>query len=268
MMKLLFNSNPQKIKYFSEKLEDFMTYCRLIEDFDRSIIVAADVPNISDLRRITLGTIEIPEVTAFKLGLTLGLGGLEKAVREVKDNSRPGVKTIFDLQKAGNDIPPMGVQFARDVANAGCDAAILFPFAGPKTQEAWTEACFKAGLEVLVGGIMTHEKFLVSEGGYISDDAPERIYRLGAQMGVKHFVVPGTKLNWVRKIKGFLTEELGEDEYELTGPGFITQGGDLSECALIAGKRFHGIVGTAIYNNASVEDVRLAALSCVSQIRA
>jgi hypothetical protein len=113
---------------------------------------------------------------------------------------------------------------------------------------------------------MTHPKVLVSEGGYIADEAPERIFRLAAKLGVRHFVVPGNKLRWVQKLRAILVEELGEGNFTLYAPGFITQGGDLSECGLVAGKEFHGIVGSGIYNKETVEAMRAAALQCTSQL--
>jgi orotidine-5'-phosphate decarboxylase len=94
---------------------------------------------------------------------------------------------------------------------------------------------------------MTHPKFLVSEGGYVADEAVERIYRLACENGVNHFVVPGTKINWVKKIRQILEEKLGKGNFVLYAPGFISQGGDISECGQAAGDEWHAIVGSAIY---------------------
>src|SRR3989344_2735929 len=129
-------------------------------------------------------------------------------------------------------------EFAQKIKNAGCDAVILFPFAGPETQARWTEACQEAQLDVLIGGVMTHDKFLVSEGGYVSDDASEKIFRLACRQGVYRFVVPGTKVDWVKRLRAMLDAELGASCFDLYAPGFITQGGDISECGKAAGERF------------------------------
>ena len=170
---------------------------------------------------------------------------------------------IYDHQKAGNDIPDMGKGFSKDLKEAGVDAAILFPFAGPETQTIWTNECFEAGLQVLTGGIMTHPKFLVSEGGYIADDVPERIFRLACELGVNHFIVPGNKLHWVMKLRSLVVNELGEGNYTLSAPGFLTQGGDISECAKSAGDNWHAIVGSGIYK---ADDIHQAAINITKQI--
>lgn len=232
----------------------------------RSVVVAADVPDQADLIGLIKNMRDIRGIGGFKLGLILGLEDLARVVWHVKTGLGENFPVIFDLQKAGNDIPAMGAPFAKKVKGAGVDAAIIFPFAGPKTRAAWTKACQDEGLGVIVGGVMTHEQFLVSEGGYIADDAPERIYRSACQQGVSNFVVPGTKLDWVKRIRGWLVEELGEGGFVLWAPGFITQGGDLSECGQIAGEEWHAIVGSAIYGQKTADGQRQAALTATKLV--
>jgi len=237
----------------------------------KSIFVAADVESKKDWGTLRRATSDIGGISGFKFGFTLGLRGLEKMAESAKDSRQSGeVVCIYDHQKAGNDIPDMGAPYARTLASCGIDAGIIFPFAGPATQENWTLALQDAGLQVIVGGVMTHEKFLVSEGGYISDDAPERIYRKAAKMGVRHFVVPGNKLNWVKKIRVWLNEELGAGNYVLMAPGFITQGGDISECGQVAGDEWHAIVGSGIYGRPinTQRRMREAALALSSKFAA
>lgn len=239
---------------------------RIIKSGKSVIVAADDVKKLSDLID---ATINVPGISGYKIGFSLGLQGLFGITSLIKSKGKirkmePIV--IYDHQKAGNDIPEMGKNFAKTLKDAGVDAAILFPFAGPKTQQRWTEECFNAGLKVIIGGVMTHEQFLVSEGGYIADDAPESIFILAAKMGVRHFVVPGTKINWVVKLKGILDNLLGHDEYALYAPGFISQGGDINECGRAAGENWHAIVGSAIYGKPTVAEIREAAMAAVSQI--
>ena len=234
---------------------------------DRSLIVAADVSDSPALIRLAQATAGIPKIGGFKFGIEQGLDGLKSAIYTL--HSIPGhekTTVIYDHQKAGNDIPDMGEKFAKKLKSAGVDVAILFPFTGPATQRAWTEACFNEGLQVMTGGIMTHPHFLKTEGGYISDDAPERIFQLACALGVHHFVVPGNKPLWVRKLREILVNELGEDEFTLSAPGFITQGGDISECGKIAGKRFYPIVGSGIYAKETLEAMRNAALNITKRL--
>lgn len=254
---------------------------RIIEA-KRSIIVAADV-DLTILRdRLLPAVKKIPQIGGFKIGISSLDRGIYETVREIRRTysdecwSPIPFPIIYDHQKAANDIPDMGPVFARMLKRSGVDAAILFPFTGPATQEKWTKSCQDAGLQVIVGGIMTHKQFLVSDvidgkGGYIADDAPERIYRMAAQMDVHHFVVPGTKIDWIKKIRTFLGEELGEENYALMSPGLITQGGDISECGQAAGDEWHAIVGSGIYGKDTInttEQMEAAALKAVSQIAA
>lgn len=233
--------------------------------YDKSLIVAADLNYLEELTHLAHLLKGVEGLSAFKIGFRMGFQGLEKAVDIVKETCGDSTVVIYDHQKAGNDIPEMGQGFAHDLKSAGVDIAILFPFAGPRTQAVWTENCQNAGLQVMTGGIMTHPEFLVSEGGYIADDAPERIYRLAAKLGVTHFVVPGNKPEWVRRIRGWLVELLGEGNFTLSAPGFITQGGSLSECGSVAGNLWHAIVGSAIYNSPNPRGV---ATKLTSQILA
>jgi len=230
----------------------------------KSVIVATDVSTAKDLAELVKAVKGVDGISGFKLGLVQGLQGLEQRANLIRDAfGDEDVPIIYDHQKAGNDIPPMGGKFSEELREAGVTAAILFPFAGPQTQEEWTKACFGAGLQVLTGGIMTHPKFLVSEGGYIPDDVPERIYHLACQLGVTHFVVPGNKIDWVKKIRVLLVKELGEENFVLYAPGFITQKGDISECGEAAGENWHAIVGSGIYK---AGDMTKAATEVVRQI--
>ncbi len=239
---------------------------RIIKTGRRSVIVAADVSDLKILANLVQQVAEIPKISGFKIGFRLAFKELNSAIRVIRAYSRPDQIIIYDHQKAGNDIPDMGLGFAKDLAEAGVDAAILFPFAGPSTQEVWTRACFDAGLQVLTGGIMTHPQFLVKEGGYIADDAPEKIFRYACRLGVRHFVVPGNKLDWIRFLKDFLTNELGPANFTLSAPGFITQKGDISECAQAVGSvEWHAIVGSAIYK---AENIKEAAKQITRQITA
>ena len=234
----------------------------------RSIIVAADVGNLNDFYNLVDCTIDISSIGGYKLGFSLAFLGLRRAVEIIqKSNSqnRQNKKIIFDFQKAGNDIPETGKIFAQSMVNAGVDTVILFPFTGPVTQEAWTNACLDSGLNVIMGGIMTHEGFLQSEDGYIVENAPYKIYTRAAEMGIRHFVVPGSprRIVGLKKIIRLLDEKIGQGDYALYAPGFISQGGDIGECTKIIPGEWHAIVGSAIYR---AENMREAAIRVCSQI--
>lgn len=235
---------------------------------DRSVVVAADVSGQWEVLKLAKAINGVKGIGGIKLGMTQIKSGVNKAVNHIREVLGSNISIIYDHQKAGNDIPPIGSSFARELRFAGVDAAILFPFAGPATQEAWTKALQDEGLGVLTGGVMTHEKFLVSEGGYIDDGAVLKIYELAVNLDVTNFIVPGTKLDWVKRIRVFLDECIGTGKYDLFAPGFIIQGGIISECGRAAGPRFHAIVGSAIYEKKTREEIHAAACEMTKQVAA
>lgn len=230
---------------------------------ERSVIVAADVPDLETLRELVKSTCDVEGIGGYKVGLELaipnGLIAVVNAIREYTD-----LPIIYDHQKGGTDIPELGEKFAKSVKLSGVDAVILFPFGGAATEEKWIKACQKEGLVVLVGGHMTQEKFLASEGGFIEDKAPEEIYLIAAENGVRDFVVPGNKAECVQIYRRLLENALGPGNFVLYAPGFIAQGGNISETGKVAGENWHAIVGSAIYK---AENKREAAEITTRQIR-
>ena len=217
---------------------------------------------------IARGVQGVTAVHAFKLGSWKGTlrPGLDAYVQAVGPYLN-GRKLIYDHQKAGTDIPDLEDALP-DLVDAGVHAVIFFPFGGAETLERWTRSAVDAGLSVIVGGHMTQKRFLWSEGGFIHDEAPERIYRTAVQLGVREFVVPGNKPEFVDKYKGIIEDELRqlgaeEEEFGLYAPGFIKQGGDISETGRVAGKRWHAIVASILVNALNVE---AAARELASQI--
>lgn len=228
----------------------------------KSVIVAADV-EANKFPELIKGTCLVQGVGGYKIGFELGLEkGLPWVVETVREQT--GLPVIYDHQKAGNDIPETGSNFARVCRKSGVNAVILFPFTSPATELRWIKESQDVGLTVLVGGHMTHEKFLHSEDGFIADDAPEKIYTLAAENGVRNFVVPGNKVEHVEKYRSLLERILGKGNFVLYAPGFITQKGEISEFAKVAGDRWHAIVGSAIYR---ATDIKAAAEQVTSQIK-
>jgi orotidine-5'-phosphate decarboxylase len=212
------------------------------------------------LDALTEATRRVKGIGGYKIGAGLALKyGLSEIVSYIPS----GLSIIYDHQKGGTDIPGLGTDFAKVCSDAGVDAVILFPFAGAATEREWIKACQGEGLVVLVGGHMTQPEFLASEGGFIADDAPERIYQIAMECGVQDFVVPGNKVEFVEKYRRLFETELGEGNFTLYAPGFITQGGVITETGKVAGKNWHAIVGSAIYK---AKDMTAAAKEITSQI--
>ena len=242
---------------------------------ERSILPACDVRRIDDFQKIVKATAPVDEVAGYKVGYSLGLRyGLPEVVKIVRDLA-PGKKVIYDHQKAGTDIPDQGAEFADTMAMAGVDAAILFPQAGPATQEEFIRALQNRRVGVIVGGEMTHPEYLEPDGGYIAETAPEQMYRLGVRKGVRSFVVPGNKPTKVAQYRAIIEEECNGDEFELMSPGLIKQGGRIEDTTKTAGKNWHVIVGRGIFDplntgdpsSVSTEQMRATTLELASMFR-
>lgn len=217
-----------------------------IIELDRSLIPACDVQTLEQLEKIARVAKEFPQVQAYKIGASLGLRyGLPMVVDAILSID-PSAITIYDHQKAGTDIQETAEGFAAIMVYADIDAAIIFPMAGPATQAAYIEKLQERGIGVICGGEMTHSSYKESEGGYITDDAPERMYGLAAELGVEDFVVPGNKANSIQQYRK-LIEERGIVP-TFYSPGLITQGGDITKAGQAAGKHWHAICGRAVYN--------------------
>lgn len=211
---------------------------------DHSIIVSCDVTP-SRLEDLVRATAETPEVGAYKLGFMLALSiGLSKSVDIIRKFSDKPV--IYDHQKAGTDIPSAGNKFARVCRDAGVDAVVIFPHSGPVTQEEWIDAAKSEKIEIIVGAIMPHSSYLVSEGGYINDDAVERIYHTALDCGVESFMLPGTHPEIITKAKDIIVNRNVDPVFFLTGLG--SHGGDIQKAMGVSGRRWHAIIGRAIYD--------------------
>lgn len=236
-----------------------MVKIRIIK-YDRSVIPACDVNTLEELKRLVSETHDIKKIGGYKVGFTLALNyGLPSVVQTIRKFTE--LPIIYDHQKAATDIPDWNQNFARVCKDAGVDAVILFPLSGPVTEEAWIKACQDIGLTVIVGGEMTHPKFKRSEGGFISDEALDEIYLNAANLGVTNFVVPGNRLDRISHYKSILQPKV--KELIFFAPGFVAQGGEITETAKAAGKFWHAIVGRAIYQ---VEDIRKAAEEMTSKL--
>lgn len=209
------------------------------------IILACDVPSLQNLSALVQCGEKSETVVGYKIGFTLGLRfGLHRVVETIRRDSPHPI--IYDHQKAGTDIPQMGVLFAKCCKEAGISGIIIFPLAGPETMVSFVEAIHKVGAMPIVGGVMTHPAFLRSEGGYIDDSAPSEIYRKAAENGVDYFVLPGNRPELIQRYVGEISEVI--ECANILMPGIETQGGEINEAFnAAAGHRCYAIVGSAIY---------------------
>jgi len=250
------------IDYLKHNLDELIgrgVFMGKIIRVDKSIIPACDVP-LNTYEEIVRETADIERIGGYKIGFSLALKyGLPKIVEITRRYTDKPI--IYDHQKAGTDIPDTGPMFMRVCKDAGIDAVILFPQAGPETEKVWIRSAFDHGLGVIVGGLMTHPKYIRSEGGYIRDEAIMEMYSLAAELGVTNFVVPGNKPEVIGRIKRML-EDKGVSPI-FYAPGFVAQGGDISEVSKVIGNSWHAFVGRGIYQ---AKDVRQTVLELISKL--
>lgn len=225
----------------------------------KSVVPALDVSSLEKMVEIVSATRELQGVGGYKLGFSLALRyGLPRLVHAIRTLSDKPI--IYDHQKAATDIPDTGEDFSRACREAGVDAVILFPQAGPETLKAWIRAGQENNLKVIVGLEMTHPAYLQKDGGFLSDDSPAKILEIALHNGVREFVVPGNKPQKILEYrKSILESGLQEGEFAFHSPGLIAQGGEISEGAKAAGERWHAIIGRAIYSLNSVGEMKTAA---------
>ena len=248
---------------------------------DRSVIPACDV-TLGDFKNIVKETSMIEKIGAYKVGISfldVGLKAVVDAAHKFADKP-----IIYDHQKAGTDIPETPDKFMDSMLRSGINAVILFPQAGPITEYEWIKSAQERNLGIIVGGEMTQPRYLegdLSEGkgknytqifkeleierdisGYIREFAPEDMYEIAARMGVNDFVVPGNKPDRIKHYKALIMK-CGISEPVFYSPGLVAQGGDITEGAKAAGKRFHAIIGRGIYQ---AKDIRKAAEELTSRL--
>ncbi|MBR9707661.1 MAG: hypothetical protein GOV15_04460, partial [Candidatus Diapherotrites archaeon] len=189
---------------------------------DRSVIPACDVNELADFEKLVKETCSVEGIGAYKIGFYLGLKyGLPKLVETAR--ALTDLPLIYDHQKAATDIPSTGKGFAKVCKESGVDAIILFPQAGPKTEEAWIDFAQELSLPLIVGGEMTHPGYKQSEGGFLRDSAFDEMYSIAASKGICDFVVPGNRIERIKHYKEML-EGKGV-ECIFYSPGLVAQGG-------------------------------------------
>ena len=209
------------------------------------ILLALDMESLDEMKRVVERTTRIEGIVGYKVGLTatlrLGLGGAVRHLRAVTD-----LPLVYDHQKAGADVPDMAAKFASTCKEAGVDALILFPVAGPRAVTSFAGHAYKQRLLPIVGGDLPFTDYNASGGGYVIDDALERIFRKAIEVGVNHFVVPANTPDKVRHHARWLVEKL--EQPCLFVPGIGPLGGSVADTFSAApGCRLYAVIGRAIY---------------------
>jgi orotidine-5'-phosphate decarboxylase len=210
------------------------------------IIVALDADSVDACKRTIDATTVVQGVVGYKLGMTTVLRlGLAEAVRQLRKHT--DLPLLYDHQKAGPDVFDMAAKFAGLCAEAKVDGLILFPTAGPRSVEGFVGEAIKHGLLPLVGGDLPFPDYNVSGGGYVADDALERIIDKSIDVGATHFVIPGNTPDKLRRHAARVREKLPTPVF--VAPGIGPLGGKMGELVRAApGSSVLGVVGRAVYD--------------------
>jgi orotidine-5'-phosphate decarboxylase len=218
------------------------------------VLVAADLESPEALERLIARTADLSDVVGYKLGILSILAmGLSQAVSLVR--ARTTKMIIYDHQKGGNDIPDIQKRLVRMVASSDVAGIILFPFTGPVVIEAMVREAQERGITPIVGAHMTHPSFLATNGGYIAEDVPMRIFDYAMELGVTNFVLPGTAPEATAEYARTMCTEIADPTFWI--PGIGRQGGSVSrlEALLPSEARVIAIAGSSLYLS---EDPQLA----------
>lgn len=209
------------------------------------IIPALDVESTEAVKKIVEATNGIDGVSGYKIGLSSvlrqGLAATVRGLRELTD-----LPLVYDHQKAGPDVPDMAGKFSRICKESGIDALILFPLAGPGAVTSFVGSAIENQLVPIVGGDLPFDDYNASGGGYVIDDALDRIFDRAVEAGARHFVVPG---NTTDKVSRY-AERLGAifAAPTLLIPGIGALGGSITDCFTAAQDcHCHAVIGRAIY---------------------
>lgn len=219
-------------------------------ELKKGIIVACDVHSLEQLSKLVQETNDVEGVVGYKIGSILSLRfGLPAISLVARKQTRKPI--IYDHQKAGTDIPQTGEPFAEACREGGIQGVIIFPQAGPETEVEYIKALFQKGLTPLVGGEMTHPKYLTQEGGFLRDNSPNEIYETAAKCGVEYFIVPGNRPESISGYRALLTPLVSNPKFCM--PGIGRQGGDIKVAFKAAqGMPSYAIIGSAIYKQGDI----------------
>ena len=188
------------------------------------IICATDLDDLEAIGRLVNAIDSVEALVGYKFGsllaLRFGLAAVVKAFRRLTSKW-----LIYDHQKAGLDIPSMAPEFAAVCRDAGMDALILFPVAGPGSVDAFVGATLKVGLVPIVGGALPLPDYLATGGGFVAEDALPRILDRAYALGARDFIIPATD---TVAIKAHASTFAARGTTRLYMPGIGALGGDIT----------------------------------------
>ena len=156
---------------------------------NHGIVISCSFGDYRKLEKIVKSTSNLQFVAGYKIGMEpVFKSGLSKAVSLIRKFTN--LPIIYDHQKFGSDVPETyDNSLFKTIRSGGVDALIILPHSGRATLEITVKGCFDAGLTPIISGELTHIGYIMEEGGYIDNNAHQRIYLDAARLGVSHFLM-------------------------------------------------------------------------------
>jgi orotidine-5'-phosphate decarboxylase len=212
---------------------------------EMGIVPALDIDSHEHLELVVRETSKREGVAGYKLGLTSVLRfGLQESVRRLRDLT--DLPILYDHQKAGPDMPDMAVKYTAMCKKADVDGLILFPLAGPTAVDGFVGEAVRAGLIPVVGGEIPVPDYGVSGGGYMLDDALDRILVRAVHNKADHFVLPAHDLVKIDRWSKWIAANVTSPLVLLTGFGALGGSIETSFAAAAVCSRRFAIVGRLI----------------------
>lgn len=217
------------------------------------IVPALDADTEEQLVQVVKATARLEGVAGYKIGLSSALRhGLRESVRRIRDLT--DLPLLYDHQKAGPDMPDMARKYADLCAEACIDGAILFPTSGPTSVDRFVGEMHRVSLIPIVGGEIPATDYRQSNGGYIVDDALDRILARAAAAKADHFVLPANNADNVSRWSRWIGANVPNAVVFLTGFGAL--GGTIEDsfAAADACARRFAIVGRLIVQSKAPDE--------------
>ncbi|MGX9429589.1 MULTISPECIES: orotidine 5'-phosphate decarboxylase / HUMPS family protein [Bradyrhizobium] len=212
---------------------------------EMGIVPALDIDSHDQLEQVVRETSNREGVAGYKLGLTSVMRfGLKESMRRLRDLT--DLPILYDHQKAGPDMPDMATKYTAMCKDADVDGLILFPVAGPTAVDGFVGAAIRAGIVPVVGGEIPVPDYGVSGGGYMLDDALDRILARAVTNKANHFVLPAHDVIKIKRWSEWIAANVQSPVVLLTGFGALGGSIETSSAAAAACPRRFAIVGRLI----------------------
>jgi orotidine-5'-phosphate decarboxylase len=181
------------------------------------IIISCNYRGFQNLEDVVKSTSNLPFVSGYKIGVELVLkSGLDKIVSSIRKLT--DLPIIYDHQKFGSDVPEIYRRsLFETIKSSGINALIILPHSGKETLKMTVKGCIDVGLIPIIGGDLSHEGYTIEEGGYIDNNAHQRIYLDSATLGVSHFIMSCSRLDRIKIYCHQIRAVVGQLKIFLTG---------------------------------------------------